>query len=282
MDAAGITYADRSERGKLRFSGPQAAWFLHQVLTQAFEDMAPGEARDAAMITAHGRMIGYLEALALDDAIVCHFEPELRATLPDALSRYVFATQVEIDDVTERVGLVLLVGEGWRNAGRAVAPDAPLHETSSLGVSAGYLWVERERVPDVLGALEDAGAKQTGEDDLEALRVAHGVPRWGREMDAKTIPQEAGIEGRAVHFDKGCYLGQEAMAKIAFRGKVNRRLARLRADAVLERGSTVEVDGKPVGTVTSVSDGSALAIVRHTVGPGTVVSAGRARADVVS
>jgi tRNA-modifying protein YgfZ len=282
MDAAGITYADRSERGKLRFTGPQAAWFLHQVLTQAFEDMEPGEARDAAMITAHGRMIGYLEALALDDAIVCHLEPELRATFPDALSRYVFATQVEIDDVTERFGLVLVVGERWRDAGRAAAPDAPLHETSSLGVSAGYLWVERERVPEVLGALEDAGAKATDEDDLEALRIAQGVPRWGREMDAKTIPQEAGIEGRVVHFDKGCYLGQEAMAKIAFRGKVNRRLARLRADAVLEPGVTVELDGTPVGTVTSASDGRALAIVRHTVAPGTVVSAGPARADVVS
>ena len=92
-------YADRSDRGKLELSGPQRAWFLHQILTQSFEDIEPGEARDAALITAHGRMVGYMEALATDDTLRLHFEPELIESLPDALQRYVFATQVTIDDV---------------------------------------------------------------------------------------------------------------------------------------------------------------------------------------
>src|SRR5688500_14109641 len=96
-----LRMADRSARPKLRFTGPQAAWFLHQILTQAFEDMRPGEAREAAMITAHGRMTGYLEVLAADDAFRAHFEPALAATLPDEIRKYVFATQVEIDDVTD-------------------------------------------------------------------------------------------------------------------------------------------------------------------------------------
>src|SRR3712207_3384714 len=100
-----LLYRDRSERGKLRFTGEQRAWFLHQILTQAFEDIQPGENRDAAMLTAHGRMSGYLEALATQDAIYCHFETGLLETLPELIRSYVFATRVEIEDVTSQYGL---------------------------------------------------------------------------------------------------------------------------------------------------------------------------------
>ena len=101
-----------------------------------------------------------------------------------------------------------------------------------------------------------------------ALRIQHGVPRWGREMDFKTFPQEVGIDGRAVHYDKGCYLGQEAMAKIHFRGKVNRRLAHLASEQAVAVGAEVVVDGKKVGAVTSTGGGLALALVRATLEPG--------------
>ncbi len=100
-------------------------------------------------------------------------------------------------------------------------------------------------------------------------------------MDDKTFPQEAGIDDRAVHYQKGCYLGQEAMAKIHFRGKVNRRLARLRAVAPVMVGAEVSVEGTKVGRVTSASDGSALAMVRTSVEPGAEVVVGDARAEVV-
>src|SRR5688572_17489782 len=106
VKADGVLIADRSGRGKLRLRGEQRAWFLHQILTQAFEDIQPGETRDSAMISAHGRMSGYLEALATQDTIYCHFEPELRETLPDLISSYVFATRVEVEDVTGEYGLV--------------------------------------------------------------------------------------------------------------------------------------------------------------------------------
>src|SRR5688572_12564085 len=100
-----LIYADRSDRGKLRVSGPQDTWFLQQILTQAFEDIEPGEARDAALITARGRMVGYLEFVALEDGLLAHFEPEARTELPDEIRRYVFAAQVEIEDVSEEWGL---------------------------------------------------------------------------------------------------------------------------------------------------------------------------------
>jgi tRNA-modifying protein YgfZ len=274
-------YADRSDRGKLELTGPQRAWFLHQILTQAFEDIEPGEARDTALITAHGRMVGYMEALATDDALRLHFEPELIESLPDALQRYVFATQVTINDVTKDFGLVLVVGPDWEERAQTVAPHAATHRTLSFGGPAGYLWIAADLIDEVLVALKEAGLQEATEDELEALRVERGMARWGREMTDKTLPPEVGLDDIAVHYDKGCYVGQEAMAKIRFRGKVNRKLRRLRADAALSAGSDVTLDDSKVGTVTSAAGAQALALVRYNVEPGTKVAAGDVTATVV-
>jgi tRNA-modifying protein YgfZ len=258
-----LKFADRSERGKLRLTGPQRLWFLHQIMTQSFEDMQPGEARDTALITAHGRMVGYMETVATEDAVLLHFEPELTAELPDAIRRYVFATQVEIDDVGDEMATVLVAGDGWQDLARRAAPAGVLHPTRSLGIDAGYVWIpagERSALIDKLGE----GAQPAAEEELEAIRIRNGAPRWGREMDLRSLPQEAGIDAWAVHFDKGCYVGQEAMAKIHFRGKVNKRLVRLEAPGVTP-GDDVIQDGGKVGTVTSAADSHALAIVKHTV-----------------
>jgi folate-binding protein YgfZ len=282
VDQLTLRYADRSGRGKLRLTGPQRAWFLHQILTQAFEDIAPGEARDAAMLTAHGRMVAYLETVATEDALLLHFEPELKDTFPEAIRRYVFATQVEIDDLGDAMALVLVAGEGWQTLAGEAAPGAVLHPTRSLGTEAGYLWVTAAGKAAAIERLEGVAAS-IDEQALEAIRVANAVPRWGYEMDTKTFPQEAGIDidGWAVHYEKGCYVGQEAMAKIHFRGKVNRRLARLEGSA-LAPGADVVLDGAKVGRVTSVADGHALALIRYNIEETTEVEIGGQTAKVAS
>lgn len=280
-----VVFANRSARGKLSFSGPERAWFLHQVVTQAFEGIAPGETRDAAMITAHGRTTAYLEALATEDAILAHFEPELRASLPAEIERYVFTTQVEITDVTDDFGLVLVAGAGWHAAAEAaaeaVAGPILTHATRALGAPAAYLWVARSATDTLIVSLQAAGARAASEEELEGTRIDNGVARWGRELDTKTFPQEAGIDGRAVHYDKGCYLGQEAMAKIHFRGKVNRALFRLESDEPVEAGADVLLEGRRVGAVTSSAGRRSLALLRQTVESGSVVNAGRVEAEVV-
>lgn len=275
-----LLVADRSERGKLGVTGEQRAWFLHQVLTQEFENITPGEARDSALLTPHGRMVAYLEAIATHDAILCHFEPELTSILAETLEKYVFATRVEIADVTHDFGLVFVVGEGWDAA--ADARVLAKHPTRSVGELAGYLWTRRADAPNLVRDLEHDGAVVASEEELETIRIGNGVARWGRDMDAKTFPQEAGIDEHAIHFDKGCYLGQEAMAKIHFRGKVNRRLRRLHADDRLRAGEDVFIDGQKVGNVTSVANGRALAMLRYTVEPGSVVKAGDVSATVLA
>ena len=274
--------ADRSERGKLRFTGPQRAWFLHQILSQSFEDLAPGEARDAAFLTAQGRMKGFMETVATADSLLMHFEPELRETLPDEISRYVFATQVTVQDVTDEMGLVLVAGPSWEEIARDAGSVVALHPTSCLGIAAGYLWIAADEVRRVIDRHEEAGGRVATEHELETIRISNGVPRWGREMDAKTFPQETGIDATAVHYDKGCYVGQEAMAKIHFRGKVNRRLASLTVPPAVAPGTQLTLDDQKVGHVTSSAGARALALIRYNVEPGTQLDAGGVPATVAS
>lgn len=269
--------ADRSERGKLRLSGPQRGWYLHQITSQAFEDISAGESRDAAMLTVHGRMVGFFEAVAADDAILCHFEPALIEVLPEAIRKYVFATQVEIEDVTEEFGLLLTTGA------TEVSVPSIVQDARWVGVPAHHLWVSRGDLGAALEELRVAGASVADEDRIDALRIIHGMPRWGHEMDAKTFPQEAGIDQIAVHYDKGCYTGQEAMAKIHFRGKVNRKLVQLEAEKPFEAGVEVLLDGARVGSVTSAVGGPdgafyGLALVKHDLPTGSEVVAGSVHA----
>ena len=277
-----ILFADRSDRAKLRVADEQRLWFLDQILTQSFGDMQPGDARDTALITVHGRMQAYMEAVATEDALLLHYEPELREVVLDTLGKYVFATRVTLEDATERTGLILLVGADWRSVGGGLGNDAVLHETQSLGVEAGYLWLAAEHIDDALEQLRGSGATEATEEDLEAIRIANGVARWGRDMDPKTFPQEAGVDALAVHYEKGCYLGQEAMAKIHFRGKVNRRLVRLDAEGPLTPGEELYAGEERVGKVTSASNGRGLALVKRGTEEGTELSAGSTPARVVS
>jgi tRNA-modifying protein YgfZ len=274
-------FVDRSERAKLRFTGEQRVWFLDQMLTQAFEGAKPGRCLDAAFITVHGRMQGYMEFLVLDDALLAHFEPSLRSSLPDELRKYVFATRVEIEDVTDDYGLVLVAHPDVGDLVDDIDADAQMHWTASLGVPAAYLWIEAGKLGEVTDRLSASGVKPGTEDELEAIRIGNGVARWGFEMNEKTFPQEAGVDGRAVHYEKGCYLGQEAMAKIHFRGKVNRKLVRLEGGAPLEVGSDVVLGGSKVGTVTSVAGNAGLALLRHTTEAGAEVVVGSVPARVL-
>jgi len=273
-------YADRSDRMKLRLTGEQRLWFLHQILTQDFEDMVPGEARDALMLTVHGRIRAFVESVATDDALLMHGEPDLRATFPEELRRYVFATRVEIEDVSDDLGLILLVGPDWEQVARDVAPAAVPHPTSGIGVDAGYLWVGTTDVAEVRATLVSRGLDEISEGELELLRIEHRIPRWGQEMDEKTLPQEVAIDSSAVHYEKGCYLGQEAMAKIHFRGKVNRRLVRLALSSPVAEGDLMLADER-VGRITTSSGSSALGIVRTSVPAEAELSVGTASATVL-
>ena len=265
-----LRYFDSSDRAKLKVHGEQARWFLDQIFTQSLGDIAPGEARDAAMITVKGRMKFFFEIIATgENELLVHLEAGTAGAALQEMHRYVFATRVTLDDVTDDLALVLVLGADWQQAVEQTGlDDLVFHPTLSFGEAAGYVWAPAADRQLLLGKLADAGARQLSEGDLEAVRIKNGAPRWGVDMDETTFPQEAGIDGRAVHYQKGCYLGQEAMAKIHFRGKVNRRLARLTGEGPIPPGAEIRIDGEKVGVVTSASGDHALGYVKHNVEPG--------------
>jgi folate-binding protein YgfZ len=225
-------------------------------------------------------MVGYIEVLATEDELLGHMEAELGPTFPEEIRRYVFATQVEIDDVTDEFALLLVAGDDHETAASTI-PNAKVQPTHALGSPAAYVWVPAPEKEAAIQALTEVGAHEATEEEIETIRIRNGAPRWGKDMDAKTFPQEAGIDAYAVHFEKGCYVGQEAMAKIHFRGKVNRRLAILEGENLTE-GTDVTKDDAKVGTVTSSAPGFALAMIRYTVEPGSVVSVGTEQVKVVA
>ena len=135
--------------------------------------------------------------------------------------------------------------------------------------------------------LAESGAVAVSEAAAEILRVESGRPRFGREMTSATIPQEAGIEGRAVSFTKGCYIGQETVARLHYRGKPNRQLRGLRLSALAAAGAPIRLGERELGTVATTvlsprHGPIALAIVRREAEPGAVVAVGdRIEAEVV-
>ena len=148
------------------------------------------------------------------------------------------------------------------------------------------VFCDAERTEGVRGALVAAGAVETGEAAAEVVRVEHGRPRYGVDLDDSVIPQEAGLNERAVSFTKGCYVGQETVARLFYRGKPNRHLRGLKLSAPVEPGTTLVLGEKEVGRVTSavvspVHGPIALAIVRRQAEPGDTLPAGDATAEVV-
>ena len=212
----------------------------------------------------------------------CVCEQGFGPVLASGLLRFRIRVKVEIEDRSASVAALAVRGPDAPAVGGAAAerhgcvvvrvdwPDAPGVEL--LGPA--------DAVTAVAAELADGGATEVDAAAYELLRVEAGVPRQGYDIDESTIAQEAYLERDAVSFTKGCFLGQELVCRIDTRGRVNRLLRRLRADAPLTRGSAVVVDGKEVGAVTTAAGTVALATIRHEVEPATSVAVRTAAGDV--
>jgi tRNA-modifying protein YgfZ len=228
------------------------------MLSNDIEALEPGAACDALLLTPKARVIAPIRVWrrGADDFLLLT-EPELGETLRAGLLRVRFASRCEIE-LEQHESAVVLGGEG--------------------GIANGDYGV-----PAV--EMLDAGLEPTiGEDALELLRIRAGTARWGREIDDRVLPAEAGLDERAISFAKGCYPGQEPVARLRYRGHANRglRVLELDGDAVPEYDAEVSYEGKAVGRITSaVRDGEqvvALAYVRTEVPEEAVLQIGNASA----
>jgi tRNA-modifying protein YgfZ len=297
-EACGVL--DRSERGKLALSGPEAKPFLQGQVTNDVEALAEGEGCYAAFLTPKGKMLGDLRILEASGEMLLDTERVALQELFNMIRRFKVGYQVELHKRTLERALLSLIGPASDQVAgtSSLLPDEHAHAPVDIdGIAARAirtdfgvdLLCDAADSEALLGALEARGAIQVPESAAEVLRVERGRPRYGIDLDETVIPQEAGLNARAVSFSKGCYVGQETVARLHYRGKPNRQLRGLLLSAAVERGAELRMGERSVGTLTTVASSPALgaiglAIVRREAAPGTTVSIagdGKVRATVV-
>ncbi len=285
--AVAVWIVDRTHRGRLALTGGDAAAFLDGQLSNDISALEPGSGCRAALLTPKGKMLADVRVLRTPDGEYwLETERVALQALFDALRRAVIGWDAELHKRTlEQTTLSLLGDVG--------DPAAPVHQSRADEV--GGVRVLRVRTPegeDVVCATADAervraalDVPELPEDEADVLRVEAGVPRYGAELDDSVIPQEAALNDTHVSFTKGCYVGQETVARLHWRGKPNRHLRGLRLSEAVAPGTPLVLGEREVGRVaTSVVSPRlgpiALAIVRREVGPGDELRAGGATAVV--
>lgn len=271
--AAGYSRLRRGEpvavRGRAALvwvEGPDAGGFLHGLLSNDIISLTPGASCAALLLDAKGHVQADMRVVADGDGAYTLLLPEgLAEAVAATLHRYHFSEDLEILG-PEPVDLLTVPSGVEIPAGVAqFAVDGTLPGTREAVVD------------DAREAIATLGLDEAPAEALELARVAAGVPRIGVDTGAATLVQEAGLETSAVSFDKGCYLGQETVARVAYRGRVNRALRGLALGAPAVAGAAISSDGREVGRLTSVAGTPdlgtiGLAVIRHEVAPGTLVS----------
>jgi folate-binding protein YgfZ len=274
---------DRSNRAKFLVRGGEAVDFLQGQVSNDVDALVPGSGCYATILTHKGKLRTDLRILRGEDWLWLDTEAIGHAVVRHMLETYSLGRDVSFDDVTERRAIRSLIGP----AARERIDAAPPAEEHSFVEGAHGLYVTTFLGVDVIGEPGlDLGVEPVSEDAAECLRIEAGRPRLGFDMGSETIPQEAGINDRAVSFTKGCYVGQETVARLHYKGKPNRHLRGLRLTETVERGAEIHLAEKVVGRVGSACVSPrfgpiALALVRREAAPGTEVIVNGAAAEVV-
>ena len=229
---AGDGFVDLSHREVVRITGPDRLTWLHSLTSQYFDGLAPQTPTAALILSPQGHVEHAMYGTDDGESFTAHVEPGQAAALIEWLDRMRFMMRVEVTDVTAEVAVT------WRPSAR-----------QSGSPYSGYEFVPREQ----LSAYAAAAGPAAGMWAFEALRIVRGEPRLGLDTDGRTIPNEAGWIGTAVHLDKGCYRGQETVARVHTLGRPPRRLTLLHLDGspsrLPERGSDLLLGEKAVGFV---------------------------------
>jgi folate-binding protein YgfZ len=287
-EACGLV--DRSERGKLSLAGSEAKSFLQGQVSNDVEALSTGAGCYAAFLTPKGKMLGDLRILDAGDEVLLDTERVALQGLFNMIRRFSIGYDAELRKRTVERGMLSLIGPradvvsgaGGLAAGEnahvvldvAGVPARAIRTDVGLDLLCDAADTERLRA-----ALSDAGAIPVSEDAAECLRIERGRPRYGIDLDETVIPQEADLNARAVSFTKGCYVGQETVARLYYRGKPNRHLRGLACESPVQSGEPLSFEGRAAGTVGSVTDSPrfgpiALALVRREAPPGSTVSVG--------
>jgi folate-binding protein YgfZ len=276
---------DRTARGRIVVTGADRATYLQGLLTNDIVAIKSGHGCYAAYLTAQGRMITDLYLYELGDLMLISLPLAMKDAVLAKLEQFIFTEDVTLGDVTDTFAQMAIVGPGAAAALSAVLEGATVEALHALvehantrvtfggepaivtrvadsGEPGFDIYVERPRAAALVAALSAQGVVDLDEATAEAIRIEAGVPAFGPDMDAETIPLEAGIESRAISLTKGCYVGQEVIIRVLHRGhgRVARRLVGLvlDGDAPPPAGAEVRAGDREIGHVTSSAVSPAL------------------------
>jgi folate-binding protein YgfZ len=262
---------DRSERGKIEVAGKDRATFLHGLVSNDVKGLAPGQGCETALLDVHGKVTALLAIHCLPDRLVLETDRQLAEPLLAAIDRYLFAERAELEDVTPAWGILTVAGPAARKtveqAVGATVPDLSRWQhvvmpwegmeirvvrTDETGEEGYDLWASTDGLRRLWEGLRESGARPVGRAAWDVLRVEAGVVHYGVDVDAATLLLEAPLPD-SYSLNKGCYLGQEVIARITYRGHVNRKIVgfRFAGARVPPAGAPVLVEGKEVGRITS-------------------------------
>jgi folate-binding protein YgfZ len=286
----GCGLLDRSERGKLALSGPDAKEMLAGQVTNDIEELRAGSGCYAAFLTHKGKMLGDLRVLDIGEELLLDTERVALQALFDMIRRFKIGYRLQLHKRTLERGLLSLIGPDAERI--AEAQGLPHAEHANAPVEIEGLVVLAARTDTGIDLICDAaetsaltatlrarGAAPVSEQAAEIVRVERGRPRYGVDMDDTTIPQEAGLNERAVSFTKGCYVGQETVARLHYKGRPNRLLRGLRLSEPAPAGLELRLGERAVGRLSSAVVSPAfgpigLGLVRREAEPGASVSVG--------
>jgi folate-binding protein YgfZ len=280
---------DRSDRAVIAVTGPDAAEYLQAQLTNDVESLGVGEGQYAALLDRKGHMQSDMRVLrAGEEEILVETEGVARDAVTRHLTMYSVGRDVAVADLSAERAVLSLIGP--RSVEIAGCAALPLNfcettgvggiECLAVGTGEGIDLIaaagDRERLRE---ALLEAGAVEVSSAAAENLRIESGMPRFGAEMGNETMPAEAGIVETAVSFTKGCYIGQETVARLHYKGRPNRHLRGLRLSGQAEPGATLRLGEKEVGRLGSAGVSPALgpiglAILRREAEPGAELVVG--------
>lgn len=242
----------KRRRGLLRLTGPQATWFLGQTVTADIDAASEGRWTESCFLTPKGKIVARFRAGRISEEHVLLDVDEPGTTpLLDWFTRYRFRTKVEFEDLSGDVSTVV---------GRTIGEAGTFTEHGDF----------TDDLATDLRTTPPPGLKEATEEEFEHARIAAGVPRFGIDYGPDNLPQEAGLT-HAVSVTKGCYVGQEVMARLHFRGHVNKTVRPLTIDGKGDPGDELRADDAKVGTITSRAGAHAIGMIRLVVPSGAVL-----------
>jgi aminomethyltransferase len=275
----GCGLANRSDLGRLEILGADRHRFLNAYVTCEVKALAPGDGAYGFITTHQGRILSDLVVLAHADRLWLLLPTGQEEAVAKHLRKYILADRVEIRPLEDMLPVSLIgprataalggaelppPGE-WKHArSRVHGTEVALQRSGRLGAEAYTLWVAASIAGSLIeGVLESPGVTPVGFEALEVLRAESGLARFGIDFGAESFPQETGAEEAAVSYTKGCYLGQEVVARIHYRGGVQKSLRGLVFDSPTEGpapapGTPLLLEGREVGAATTIVDSIAL------------------------